>query len=43
MEQSNETCPEGICDGSGYVPRTEYDSDAHEYYNDGDEPCPCTK
>jgi hypothetical protein len=36
-------CPLGICDGSGLVGKTAYDSDSHNYYPDGDEPCLCTK
>lgn len=35
-------CPDGICDGSGRVGVTAYDSDSHNYYPDGDEPCPHT-
>lgn len=36
-------CPLNICDGSGIVARTHYDSDSHTYQPDGEELCECGK
>lgn len=41
--EEREFCPEGMCDGSGFIARQHYDNDAHEWHVDGDEPCPCQK
>lgn len=40
-EDAKRVCPEGVCDGSGLVAKTAYDSDSHAYYPDGEEDCIC--
>lgn len=43
IEEAVETCPLGICDGSGEINDMQYDHDSHQWYNDGStKPCPHT-
>lgn len=39
VEIDEAVCPEGICDGSGRVPKQIFDTDAKEWITDGEEDC----
>jgi len=43
LQSEKDSCPEGICDGSGKVGKTFIDEDSHTSYSDGLEDCLCTK
>ncbi len=40
-QEEEKMCPEGICDGSGKVPKQYFDNEAKEWIVEGVEKCLC--